>query len=113
PARSNAKGATRSHGIFRGRTCSRGRTGSRGGGSSGCRRAGSDYREKGRGRTCCCCEGKGSKGEGAEEVVHFRFSILDFGLRDGGRKTNSVGRRSRKPRHRIRGHASQYRLHGG
>ncbi len=50
-----------------------------------------------------------------------RFSILRlrsgqvfgiFRLRDGGRKTNSVGRGSRKSRPRIRGHAPQYRVHG-
>src|ERR1051326_7317571 len=114
PARRYAEGADRSDRVFGACTCSRGRTSSGRGGSSCCRGAGSDYREKGRGGSCCaCCEGEAFKGEGEKVVIHSRFSILDFRLRNSGGKTNSVGRRSRKPRRRICGHASQYWVHGG
>src|SRR5262249_1188059 len=73
PAGSDAEGAARSDGIFCRCACSGGGTGGRRGRSGRCRRAGSDHREKGRRRSCycanCACEGKGSQGEGAEEIV--------------------------------------------
>src|SRR2546430_268740 len=42
--------------------------------------------------------------------AHDKF--LDFRFRDSGRETNPPSRRSRKCRSAIRGHTSQYRVHG-
>src|SRR5207248_3074455 len=58
-------------------------------------------------------KGKGSEREGAEKIIQFRVLDFGFSIGDRGRKTNSFGRRSRKSWSRMRGHASQHRVHGG
>ena len=82
--------------------------------AEGCRRTGSDHREKRRGRSCCSCSGwerKSSKRE-RKEVIHFRFSILDFRLPARGRNSNPAHRRSGKSRLGVRGDAAQHRIYG-
>src|SRR5213078_2475195 len=70
---------------------------------------------KGRGRSCCSggsrWEGKSFKGQ-RKEVIHFRFSILDFGLPARVRNSNPAHRQSRKSWSGVHGYAAQHRIYG-